>query len=150
MKSLNQFIQEKLIIENSENDYGYQPKTKEELQEIIKQRIAKEGNKADLNDIDVSHITDMSGLFNGSEFNGDISQWDVSNVKNMSNMFYHSDFNQDISNWDVSNVKNMSMMFNHSYFNQDISNWDVSNVENAPNMFVYSPLEIKNEYKPKF
>ena len=29
MKSLNQFIQEKLIIENSKNDYKYQPKTKE-------------------------------------------------------------------------------------------------------------------------
>ena len=88
MKSLAQFIQEKLIIKKTKiNSYNYFPKTKEELKDIIKQRIKQEGNEVDLNDIDVSNITDMSNLFEYKDFNGDISKWDVSNVKNMSNVF---------------------------------------------------------------
>ena len=65
---------------SSFSTYSCQPKTNKELDDIIKERISKEGPKCDLNDIDVSLITDMSWLFNESEFKGDISRWDVSNV----------------------------------------------------------------------
>ena len=81
MKSLKRYIQEKLIIKK--NKYNYFPETKEELQDIIKQRIKAEGNEVNLNNIDVSKITDMSNLFSMSDFNGDISKWDVSNVTDM-------------------------------------------------------------------
>lgn len=115
--------------------YKYHPKTKDELREIIFNRMKKEGNKCDLNDIDVSNITDMSYLFsnldengmhisrniisgrrirknNISEFNGDISEWDVSKVEDMSYMFYYAkSFKGDISKWNVSNVKQMTYMF---------------------------------------
>ena len=114
MKSINNYISEKLVINRNINKihYNYFPKTKEELQDIIEQRIKEEGNECDLNDIDVSEITDMSYLFiMQSNFNGDISQWDVSNVTDMQNMFAWCAFNGDISNWDVSNVKNMYSMF---------------------------------------
>ena len=38
---------------------------------------------------DVSHITDMTGMFyNNTAFNQDISSWNTSSVTNMSNMFY--------------------------------------------------------------
>ena len=149
MKSLTHYIQEKLIIKKS-NNYKYCPETKEELKNIIKQRIKEKGNEVDLNDIDVSKITDMSNLFNGTNFNGDISEWDVSNVTDMQGMFYGCKaFNQDISNWDVSNVKNMCGMFwRCDKFNQDISNWDVSNVINMNSIFLDCP--IKEKYKPKF
>ena len=43
------------------------PANKEELKKIIENRIQTEGPKCDLNDIDVSDITDMSELFKGSE-----------------------------------------------------------------------------------
>ena len=176
MKSLTHYIQEKLIIKkNKSANYNYFPETKEELKDIILQRIEKEGNEVNLNDIDVSKITDMSNLFDRTLFNGDISKWDVSNVTSMEQMFYFCEkFNQDISNWDVSNVTNMySMFYNCKSFNQDISSWDVSNVENMDwmfggcskfnqdisswdvsnvknNKFVFSYCPIEEKYKPKF
>ena len=123
MKSLVHYIQEKLIIKKS--NYNYFPKSKEELQDIILQRIKDEGSEVDLNDIDVSNITNMSNLFKRTNFNGNISNWDVSNVTNMQCMFL--------------GCKN---------FNQDISNWDVSNVNSTGGIFYSCPIEEK--YKPKF
>ena len=178
MKSLSNYIQEKLIIKrNKSKNYKYFPKTKVELKELIKSRIEGE-NRVDLNDIDVSNITDMSELFARANFNGDISKWDVSNVTNMKFMFYDCElFNQDISGWDVSNVKNMnSMFYGCKNFNQDISGWDVSKVEDIRDMFsgcksfnqdisswdfsnskyrynssdVFNNCPIENAYKPKF
>ena len=116
-------------------------KNKEDLLKIIKDTIKKNGNNCDLNFIDVSSLTDLSGLFSGNvtrKFNGDISKWNVSNVTNMSHMFEKSKFNGNISNWNVSNVEDMEGMFAESKFNGDISKWDVSNVRNMSDMF-YSP-----------
>ena len=88
MKSLTHYIQEKLVIKKNKSvDYKYFPQTKEELREIIKQRIKNEGNEVDLNDIDVSNITNMSNLFERTNFNGDISKWDVSQVKRHNSIF---------------------------------------------------------------
>jgi surface protein len=174
MKTLKQHINEALKI-NSKSKvintlYKYFPDTKDELLDIIKQRIKSEGNECDLNDIDVSKITDMSfmfcnSIFNGdisnwnvssadtmecmfaySNFNGDISKWDVSNVADMHSMFKSSKFNGDISKWDVSNVKYMEFMFCNSGFNQDISNWVVKNDTFTKQMFEKCPIE--NKYKP--
>jgi surface protein len=147
MKTLQQHIEEKLVLQNNTKirKNKYHPATKEELVEIIKSEVEKNGWECDLNHIDVSEITDMSHLFCGSKknghglsnFNGDISQWDVSNVKNMKSMFNHAySFNQPIGNWDVSNVINMECMFCCAEsFNQDISKWDVSNVTDMGFMF---------------
>ena len=151
MKSINEYIQEKLIIKKRKIvDYKYFPQTKKELQEIILQRIKKEGKEVNLNDIDVSNITDMSGLFSNLNFNGDISNWEVSNVTNMSYMFRGcKSFDRDISNWDVSNVIDMSYMFyGCESFNQDISKWDVSKVKYSNDIFLN--CLIKEKYKPNF
>ena len=138
MKSFKQHIFEKLKV--SKQKYTLFPKTKEELQEMIKYEISINGNECSLNHINVSKITDMSNLFRYSEFNGDISEWDVSGVSNMDEMFDSSEFNGDISNWDVSHVTNMYCMFYGSKFNGDISNWDVSSVKDMGYMFGNSPL----------
>lgn len=49
------------------------PANKEELKRIIKNRIQTERIKCDLNDIDVSDITDMSDMFSESRFEGEIA-----------------------------------------------------------------------------
>ena len=112
MKTLQNYITEKILInKNSKIPYNYHPKTKDELEDIIKQRIESEGNECDLNDIDTYNITDMSDLFAYTDFNGDISKWNVSNVTDMNYMFMNSKFDGDISNWDVSNVTNKTEIF---------------------------------------
>ena len=153
------------------SSYSCQPKDKEELEQIIKDRISKEGSKCDLNDIDVSLIEDMSWLFYNSKFNGDISNWDVSNVKKMEHMFAYSYFTGDISKWDVRNVNDMREMFMNSKFNSDLSKWNVSKVKSMYKLFIFSVFDqdisnwnirkncttififnrcpIRKEYKPK-
>ena len=110
MKTLKDHINEALKIGKNLSEwsvYSCQPKTKDELKDIVKARIREHGPEYDLNDIDVSLIDDMSYLFDRMNFNGDISRWDVSNVKNMNAMFYNSNFKGDISKWDVRNVEDM-------------------------------------------
>ena len=63
MKSLNQYITEKLKVSKKQNQYNYCPQTREELDDLLDQLLKERGWEADLNDIDVSNITDMSGLF---------------------------------------------------------------------------------------
>ena len=150
MKTLIDHINEALKIGkdiSSFSTYSCQPKSRDELLEIIKDRITKDGPKCDLNDIDVNLITDMSWLFNGSIFNGNISNWDVSNVSNMTRMFSFSRFNGDISKWDVRNVRDMSWMFYDSKFAGDISNWKINENCNFYNMF--GCCKISKEHKPK-
>ncbi len=130
MKSLNSFVTEALIKKTSKYATAVKPKDTDELKQIIKDTIEKEGDDCDLCFIDVSEITDMSFLFYRSDFNGDISEWNVSNVTNMEHMFEWSEFNGDISNWDVSNVTKMEHMFAYSKFDGDISKWDVSDLQN--------------------
>jgi surface protein len=178
MKTLNEYIEEKLVLNNNTKVrkkpeyYNYFPETYEELDELVVKLIEERGNEADLNDIDTSKITDMSELFLGSKFNGDISEWNVSNVENMEGMFYESKFNGDISEWNVSKVENMNHMFFYTDFNGDISKWNVSNVADMHGMFccssfnsdiskwkinsdcdvvnMFDECPIKKAYKPKF
>jgi surface protein len=108
-----------------------------------------------INEWDVSKVTNMSYMFSNTSFNSDISNWIVSSVTDMRYMFYkNKPFNQPIGNWNVGNVTNMSCMFAqtdsisspsddpifglYSAFNQDISSWDVSKVTDMSWMFNYA------------
>ena len=142
MKKLLEYISVSESVDN------IQPRNKQDLIRIIKDRIREQGPKCDLNDIDVSRITDMSGLFSShglDNFNGDISGWDVSNVKSMTSMFEGSKFNGDISQWDVRHVEDMRLMFFMSMFKGDISDWDVQKDTNMESMFNQSSLERANK-----
>jgi len=121
------------------------PLTRTELEIRIKKYPSNIEQYGDINNWNVSNITDMSNLFMYSNsFNEDISEWDVSKVTNMSGMFKGAtSFNQPLNKWDVSKVTNMSHMFEGaSSFNQPLGyvddanpGWDVSNVTNMSHMF---------------
>ena len=65
----------------------WKPKDAQDLKDMINAYCEYYNDwTLDLNFMDVSDITDMSGLFTYSKFNGNISNWDVSNVKDMSFM----------------------------------------------------------------
>ena len=91
---------------------------------------------------DVSHITNMQGMFNASGFNQNIQSWDVSKVTNMSNMFVRTPFNQDIGNWDVGAVTNMHSVFHQSSFNQNIGSWNIRSMKTMEDMFKAVTLPI--------
>ena len=151
MKTLNQYIQEKLIINKDYREAKIVVKSSDELRKIIKDRYDKLGpgtkqNPINFNDIDVSNLdsfysqTTYTGIFERTKFKYiDISDWDVSNVKSMRNMFSKCKELKsvgDISKWNVSNVTKMNGMFSNCYyFNQNISDWDVSSVTEMQYMF---------------
>jgi len=104
----------------------------------------------DVSTCDVSHLTELSGAFNGkADFNDPIGSWDVSNVTRTGYLFRFGNFNQDISGWDTSAMINMTGMFANAYaFNQDIRTkvmnegttdeyiaWDVRNNQTMEDMF---------------
>ena len=132
MKEIVKFIKEglKITSKTKVDKYNYRPKTKKELQDLLKQLIEERGNEGDFNDIDTSKITDMADL---SESFSDVEK-----------------FNGDISDWNVSNVTNMCSIFDGcKSFNQPLNNWNVSKVNDAKkNIFYNCPIEEK--YKPKF
>ena len=165
MKTLNQYIKEKLIINKDYKDTKIVVKSVDELRKIIEDRYDELGpgteqNPIDFNDIDVSNLDSFSndkdkckGIFEYTKFKYiDISDWDVSNIKSMRGMFFMCKELKsvgDISEWDVSNVTSMTSMFDGCIlFNQDLSKWNVSKVRWYSYMFDGCP--IKEEYKPKF
>ena len=119
-----------------ENNLKYKVKNKTELREII-ENYSKKNPTVSLNWIDTSKIKNMQKLFTKTKYNGDISEWDVSHVTNMEGMFYYAEsFNQPIGNWNVSHVTDMGFMFGGAkLFNQYIGNWNVSRVTNMSGMF---------------
>ena len=153
MKSLQQHISEKLVINKKYDPYKYHPKTPDKLREIIKERYDDLGpgtknEPIDFNDTDVSKMIsfydaeNQVGIFEKTKFEYiDVSNWNVSNVINMNSTFWGCQFLKelDLSNWDISNVENMTSMFDGCRLLEEleISNWNVLNVKYMSYMFHY-------------
>ena len=155
MKSLRNYIDEKLIINQNYNSYTCTAKSFDELRKIIEQRYKEQGpgtkkNPIDFNDVDVSDVDTFNdkdtGLFERKEFEYiDISDWNVSGVQIMNHMFYNCEKLKsvgDLSDWVVSSVENMNYMFSNCEKLESVGNlskWDVSGVIRMHGMFKACP-----------
>ena len=117
MKSLNQYIIEKILInKGSKFIRKIKVESQEQLQAIIRERYNNNKSFLDLTDIDISELDNLSYIF-----------WGLDNMEDV-----------DISGWDISNVKFMKGIFSNCTKLKKIigiENLDVSKLENANNMF---------------
>lgn len=149
-----------IIIKEDDDEYS----VNSILNRLIGNLIDLRGNDCNLNDVDVSNVEYMGGIFQFTDFCGDVSGWNTSNCKYMYRMFYNCNkFNCNLDKWDVSNVTIFTEMFKdcHKFngnvdnwkfntedevymtgmfqncldFDRDISKWDVSNVVHTAEMF---------------
>ena len=88
-----------------------------------------------IGDWDVSHVTDMTGMFYGAGnmTHYDIADWNVSKVESMNHLFCDNFKLEslDLSKWDVSSVKTMYDMFDDAYALKtigDVSRWNTANL----------------------
>jgi len=111
------------------------------IHDLVKRYLADglDAGLGDINDWDVSEVTDMSHLFEDAEtFNSPIDKWDVSNVTRMDFMFSGAKkFNQPINQWNTGQVVDMDYMFSTAIaFNQPLDSWDVAGVTTMYGMFM--------------
>ena len=94
-----------------------------------------------LNDLDVSNVNNMGGLFSGCNKLTDIniSNWDVSKVTNFGAMFRYCNeiTTMDLKNWDTSSAIIMSGIFTtcNKLTTLDVSGWNMDNVTTVNQAF---------------
>ena len=143
MKSLNQYIIEKILI-NKKSKFINKIKveSKDQLQSIIHERHDNYNSCLDLTDIDISELDSLSSIFgilNNVEV-VDISGWDTSNVIDMNFMFSQCTKLKKIigiENLDVSKLEKANFMFSEckNLVELDLTNWNTMSLQNASYMF---------------
>lgn len=117
----------------------------------------------DVNNLNASKITDMTGAFWSTGMNSTswvidgIENWKTSSLQNMDGMFTQTGYNctnieLDLSGWDVSNVTNMSNVFQgFGFYSSTISinmtSWNTENVTNMSGMFYGMGYSNLNSFK---
>ena len=120
MKQLKQFITEYIVKKkldkpiDSEDHYEYFPKDRDELVDIISEKIKNMGQSkvVDLSDIDVSKITSLNDILPDA-----LKKADYYNVIDCI----------DVTNWDVSNIKDMYDTFAYKFVHKikGLNTWNV-------------------------
>lgn len=95
---------------------------------------------------DVSNVTNFFHCFGGTKFNADISSWNMSSATYTADMFRAANqFNQDISSWSVQNVTSMiGMFYLANQFNQNLSSWELDSVTDLRFIFGSSGMSTAN------
>ena len=141
MKSLNEYIIEKILINKSSKFNKIKVESPDQLLSIIRERHNNNKSFLDLTDLDISELDNLSYIFYGSNMEVvDISGWDTSNVTTMENMFCFCDKLKNIigiENFDVSKLKSANSMFYccKNLVELDLTNWNPISLENAHEMF---------------
>ena len=143
MKSLNQYIIEKILINKSSKFINkIKVESKDKLQSIIQERYNKNKSFIDLTDLDISELDDLSYIFYElySMEVIDISGWDTSNVIDMNCMFSQCTKLKKIigiENLDVSKLENANFMFYQceKLVELDLTNWNPMLLQRASYMF---------------
>ena len=149
MKSLNQYIIEKILINKNSKLNKIKVESKEQLQSIIQERYNNNNSFVYLSDIDVSELDDLSyilGILNHVEVI-DISGWDTSNVRDMNFMFSQCKKLKKIigiENLDVSKLEYANYMFYgcENLVELDLTNWNPKLLQKTRYMF-YGCLNLK-------
>lgn len=149
MRTLNNYIQEKLVVFPSQVDeklvinksykqvHNYKPDCFPELIKIIIDKLSEpdiqKNQVLDMSDVNVSSMKDMSDIFNADTYqfkktyNGDSCMDLLKNIKTLN-----------ISGWDTSNVKSFYALFNGCTNLENIigiEDLDVSNAHTISHMF---------------
>ena len=142
MKSLNQYIIEKILINKSSKFNKIKVETRKQLETIILERYNKNKSFIDLTDIDISELDDLSYIFYElySMEVVDISGWDTSNVITMDCMFSQCPKLKKIigiENLDVSKSEDVSYMFygGENLVELDLTNWNPKLLQKTRYMF---------------
>ena len=112
-------------------EYAFLSFDNETLREVVqlwcRDRTTARQQFGEINDWDVSKVTNMAKLFQYTQFNDLIDRWDVGRVTSMVNMFHiATQFNQPLNTWNVRCVQTMAYMFRGAVaFNQPLDRWDV-------------------------
>ena len=142
MKSLNQYIIEKILINKSSKLNKIKVESKDQLQSIIQERYNKNKLFIDLTDLDISELDDLCDIFdrlNKVEVIN-IYGWNTSNVITMEDMFCFCGKLKNIigiENLDVSNVEYANNMFYEckNLVELDLTNWNPVSLQDAYEMF---------------
>ena len=142
MKSLNQYIIEKILINKKSKFINIiKVESKDQLKSIIRERYNNNKSFIDLTDIDVSELDDLSSIFSGLKLEVvDISGWDTSNVTTMAYMFSECEDIKKIigiENLDVSKLQSANAMFYgcQNLVELDLTNWNPMSLQRASYMF---------------
>ena len=142
MKSLNQYIIEKILINKSSKFINkIKVESKDQLKSIIQERYNKNKLFIDLTDLNISELDDLSDIFYQFLVEVvDISGWDTSNVITMEDMFCCCKKLKKIigiENLDVSKLEYTNHMFYEckNLVELDLTNWNPISLQNTYDMF---------------
>lgn len=140
MKTLNRFINEALIKKDTKiNYYKYYPKNRDELIEIIKEKINNLPNNGllDLSDIDISEVDYIAYLFQRIDASYrnkikiiNVSGWNTSKFTKLNSLFFMCSNVEEIigiENFNTENIESIiSMFYKCSNLKKvDLSKWNV-------------------------
>lgn len=119
----------------------------EDLSELFANDEISLPDGTDLSHWEIGYCENLTGMFRNSHANYIIKHWKISHDynQNLTEMFMGSSFSGDLSLWDMSNVSLTTRMFYRSTYTGDLSKWEYSQLRDDTDMFTDCPIPEKNK-----